>query len=245
MLLLAPQYSARHRAPYVARHRAGPPAGALASACRRLPRAVALPTIAVVALTCGGAAAAQQGRSTDGNGFTARDLSASASSTSSARATAFAAGGTVASGASGASASAYEASLAAATQQALARADSAAGVARAQPRTSLEARRLRAARGWQLPVRDYVLTSGFGMRWGRLHAGEDFAVPVGTPIGALSSGTVNFAGNQGGYGNKVEIRYWDGTVSYFGHMSRIDVTTGQPVQGGQVVGGSGNTGHST
>jgi murein DD-endopeptidase MepM/ murein hydrolase activator NlpD len=46
------------------------------------------------------------------------------------------------------------------------------------------------------------------------------------------------------FGNKVEIRYWDGTVSWYGHLSRIDVRAGESVGPGDVVGAVGNTGHS-
>ncbi len=90
-----------------------------------------------------------------------------------------------------------------------------------------------------------ALTSGFGMRWGSMHPGQDFAIPVGTPVKAMSSGTVIFAGWSGGYGNKVEIQYWEGTVSWYAHNSRLMVKTGQAVSPGQVVSLSGNTGHST
>ncbi len=78
-----------------------------------------------------------------------------------------------------------------------------------------------------------------------MHAGLDYAAPVGTPLRAMSKGTIVFAGQQGAYGTKVEIRYWDGTVSYFGHMSKTLVKAGQKVAKGQVVGLSGNTGRST
>lgn len=99
--------------------------------------------------------------------------------------------------------------------------------------------------GWQLPISNPVKTSGFGYRWGRLHAGEDFAVSEGTPLASMSTGTVAFAGQEGGYGNIVKIRYSDGTVSYYGHMSSISVSAGQSVTRGEIVGQSGNTGHST
>jgi murein DD-endopeptidase MepM/ murein hydrolase activator NlpD len=102
-----------------------------------------------------------------------------------------------------------------------------------------------AAHRWVLPVRTYVKTSGFGMRWGKLHAGEDFAAPIGTPVHAISSGVVVFAGVQQGYGNKIEIRHWDGTCSWYGHLSKIDVKVGQKVDPGELIGLVGNTGHST
>jgi murein DD-endopeptidase MepM/ murein hydrolase activator NlpD len=60
----------------------------------------------------------------------------------------------------------------------------------------------------------------------------------------MSRGTVILAGTVAGLGNKVEIRYWDGTVSWYGHLSRIDVRKGQTVVPGQRVGAVGNTGNS-
>jgi len=107
------------------------------------------------------------------------------------------------------------------------------------------AKRAALAHGWRLPITNPVTTSGFGYRWGRLHAGEDFAVDVGTPLAAMSTGTVTFAGQETGFGNLVEIRYWDGTISYYGHMSIVSVNVGESLDPGQIVGKSGNTGHST
>jgi murein DD-endopeptidase MepM/ murein hydrolase activator NlpD len=98
---------------------------------------------------------------------------------------------------------------------------------------------------WVMPIKGAVFTSGFGWRWGRLHAGDDFGTPVGTPLTAMSTGTVTFAGWEGGYGNKIEIEYWDGTVSVFAHLSQIETTVGTKVAPGDLVGLSGNTGHST
>jgi murein DD-endopeptidase MepM/ murein hydrolase activator NlpD len=133
---------------------------------------------------------------------------------------------------------------------ALARTRAAASAARSAKRVDLAARRAAAKReeqahNWQLPLSNAVRTSDFGWRWGRLHAGEDFAAPVGTRLVAMSTGTVVFAGEESGYGILVKIRYWDGTVSYFAHMSRTSVTEGEDVDPGEVVGRSGNTGHST
>jgi len=130
------------------------------------------------------------------------------------------------------------------------RAATAARVARSAVRQELAARILRLKRAaqahtWQLPIRRYVLTSGFGYRWGRLHAGEDFAAPVGTELVSMTTGTVIFTGEQSGYGVMVKIRYWDGTVAHYAHMSTISVTVGQNVKPGEVVGLSGNTGEST
>lgn len=140
----------------------------------------------------------------------------------------------------------------AATAKALviSRATYARSVARTAERKRVAARELaikqaEQARSWQMPIPSPVRSSKFGWRWGRLHAGEDFAVAQGTKLASMSTGTVIFAGVQGGYGNLVKIRYWDGTVSYFAHMSSISATTGEDVDPGEVVGLSGNTGHST
>ncbi len=91
-----------------------------------------------------------------------------------------------------------------------------------------------------------TLTSGFGWRWGRVHQGIDIAAPTGTPILAAATGTVDFAGwNDGGYGNMVDIRHDDGTITRYGHLSAVYVKTGQPVNQAQVIAAMGSTGFST
>jgi murein DD-endopeptidase MepM/ murein hydrolase activator NlpD len=88
-------------------------------------------------------------------------------------------------------------------------------------------------------------TSPFGYRWGKLHAGIDIAVPVGTPVHAADAGTVRIAGWVGGYGNYVCIDHGGGLSTCYGHNSRLGVSVGQKVSKGQVIAASGNTGHST
>ena len=117
--------------------------------------------------------------------------------------------------------------------------------AAAKAAAAAKAKRIAAAHRWVSPVKHPNLTSSFGYRWGRLHAGLDFGAVVGTSLHAMSSGTVTKAGWGGGYGMKVEITYWDGTVSYFAHMSQINVAEGQKVAPGEFVGKTGNTGRST
>jgi hypothetical protein len=81
---------------------------------------------------------------------------------------------------------------------------------------------------------------------GRLHTGLDFPEPMGTPIHAGGVGVVSFAGfNNGGYGNLTVISHRLGFESWYGHQSRIAVSVGQHVVGGQTIGYVGSTGHST
>ena len=88
------------------------------------------------------------------------------------------------------------------------------------------------------------VTSPFGYRWGRLHAGIDIGVPYGTPIHAAASGTVVLAGWTGGYGNYTCIDHGGGMATCYGHQSSYAVSGGAQVSQGQVIGYVGNTGHS-
>ena len=98
--------------------------------------------------------------------------------------------------------------------------------------------------GLQWPIRAR-LTSGFGRRWGRLHAGIDLAAPKGTPIRAAKAGTVAFAGRMSGYGNVVIIQHGGGLSTLYAHQSRIGSRQGQRVSQGQTIGYVGSTGRST
>lgn len=89
------------------------------------------------------------------------------------------------------------------------------------------------------------LSSHFGYRWGRLHAGIDLAAPVGTAIYAADGGTVTYAGyNSGGYGNLIKISHGNGVETRYGHCSSINVSVGDKVAQGQLIGKVGNTGRS-
>ncbi len=91
-----------------------------------------------------------------------------------------------------------------------------------------------------------VLTSGYGWRWGRMHKGIDVAAPVGTPIYAAASGVVERSGwNSGGYGNLVDIRHPDGSLTRYAHNSRLLVSVGQRVRQGEQIAEMGSTGYST
>jgi murein DD-endopeptidase MepM/ murein hydrolase activator NlpD len=96
--------------------------------------------------------------------------------------------------------------------------------------------------GYIWPVNGPVV-SPFGMRWGRLHAGVDIAVPAGTAIRAAASGTVAIAGWMGGYGQYTCVQHGGGIATCYAHQSSIGVSVGQKVHQGQVIGAAGCTGH--
>jgi murein DD-endopeptidase MepM/ murein hydrolase activator NlpD len=99
------------------------------------------------------------------------------------------------------------------------------------------------SQGLTWPVSGPV-TSPFGYRWGRLHAGIDIAAPSGTPIHAAASGTVVLAGWTGGYGNFTCIDHGGALATCYAHQSSYAVSSGAQVSQGQVIGYVGNTGHS-
>lgn len=95
---------------------------------------------------------------------------------------------------------------------------------------------------WPLSGR---ITSGFGLRWGKLHAAIDIGAPVGTTVKASAAGTVTYAGWSGGYGYLVKIRHSGGYETRYAHNSRVLVKVGQQIDRGQAIARSGNTGYST
>lgn len=97
---------------------------------------------------------------------------------------------------------------------------------------------------------EYGITSGFGPRispggiGSKNHKGLDLGAPLGTPIYSPVSGSVDFAGVKGGYGNRVEIESDDYTYG-FAHLDSIGVTRNSTVNKGDLIGYSGSTGNST
>ena len=92
------------------------------------------------------------------------------------------------------------------------------------------------------PVNGPVV-SPFGMRWGRLHAGIDIAVPSGTAIHAADSGRVVLMGWVGGYGNYTCIQHTATMSTCYGHQQSFATSNGASVSQGQVIGYSDCTGH--
>jgi murein DD-endopeptidase MepM/ murein hydrolase activator NlpD len=88
-------------------------------------------------------------------------------------------------------------------------------------------------------------TSGFGMRWGRMHKGSDFAGPYGTPIYSTADGVVTHAGWSSGYGRLIKIKHAYGIETRYAHLAKIRVKVGQRVSRGERIGDMGNSGRST
>lgn len=98
------------------------------------------------------------------------------------------------------------------------------------------------------------VSSGYGPRepvmtpegWSSTyHNGIDLPAPVGTPVLAAESGTITYASWGNGFGNVVYIEHLDGVVTIYAHLSQINVTVGQKVIRGQMVGKVGSTGKSS
>jgi murein DD-endopeptidase MepM/ murein hydrolase activator NlpD len=108
----------------------------------------------------------------------------------------------------------------------------------------------RKKRTFKAPVAGPI-SSGFGIRVHpilgdvRMHTGVDYAVGTGFPIKAAGPGIVVWAGPRGGYGNAVIIDHRNGLATLYAHQSRVNVTLGQKVTAGQVVGFVGQTGMAT
>ncbi len=95
------------------------------------------------------------------------------------------------------------------------------------------------------PVRGGRISSPFGQRWGRLHAGVDISVPTGTNVYAADTGRVAVSGPNGGYGNYICIQHTRSLSTCYAHNSRLGVRKGESVRKGAVIAKSGNTGNST
>jgi murein DD-endopeptidase MepM/ murein hydrolase activator NlpD len=79
----------------------------------------------------------------------------------------------------------------------------------------------------------------------RPHLGIDYAAPTGTPVQTIGEGRVTFAGRKGGAGNLIEIQHTNGYTTYYMHLSRVLVRTGQHVEQGRTIGLVGMTGLAT
>lgn len=104
-----------------------------------------------------------------------------------------------------------------------------------------------------LPLKnsDATLSSGFGMRRdpisgnAEFHSGIDFSANEGTPVYSTADGVIKWAERKSGTGNTVVISHGYDYTSLYSHLSKINVTQGQKVKRGEIIGRVGSTGKST
>lgn len=104
------------------------------------------------------------------------------------------------------------------------------------------------------PVRNKDLkrmASGYGWRTDpftkarKMHRGMDFTAPRGTPIFATGNGKITRAdNNSSGFGKHIRIDHGHGYLTIYAHLSKYNVTKGQKVKRGDLIGFVGNTGRS-
>jgi murein DD-endopeptidase MepM/ murein hydrolase activator NlpD len=101
------------------------------------------------------------------------------------------------------------------------------------------------------PAPGHSVTSPFGVRTdpilgtAALHSGMDFRAPVGMAAKVTAPGVVVKAGWNGGYGRMVEVDHGQGFATRYGHLSEIDVTVGEKLDAGAIIGRTGSSGRST
>ncbi|MFG3106506.1 M23 family metallopeptidase [Streptomyces tendae] len=101
---------------------------------------------------------------------------------------------------------------------------------------------------WMAPVETYELSASFGSggsRWAHRHTGQDFAVPVGTPVRSVGTGRVVKVSCGGAFGIQVVIQHAGGYYTQYAHLAAVAVDQGDRVEPGQWIGQSGSTGNST
>jgi len=101
------------------------------------------------------------------------------------------------------------------------------------------------------PMEFSRVTSGFAMRfhpilhrW-KAHLGVDYGAATGTPVRTVGDGVVEFAGEQNGFGKVVIVKHNNTDQTFYAHLSRMDVRSGQAVSQGQRIGAVGATGWAT
>jgi murein DD-endopeptidase MepM/ murein hydrolase activator NlpD len=104
------------------------------------------------------------------------------------------------------------------------------------------------ASAWVAPVETYELSASYGSggaRWSSRHTGQDFAVPIGTPVRAVGTGKVVRVSCGGPFGIEIVLKHAGGYYTQYAHLASVAVDQGEHVSPGQWIGQSGTTGNST
>jgi murein DD-endopeptidase MepM/ murein hydrolase activator NlpD len=112
---------------------------------------------------------------------------------------------------------------------------------------SLQKAFLRSPLKFSAPVTSHFSKARFHpiLKTVRPHLGTDYGAPVGTPVQAIGSGRVLFAGLKGGEGNIVHIAHSNGYETMYLHLSRMYVRAGERIEIGKTIGLVGSTGLAT
>lgn len=102
---------------------------------------------------------------------------------------------------------------------------------------------------FKFPLKEIVVTDSYGYsretgQYNIAHKGTDFRAKEGAKIYAMNRGVVRLAENFTVYGNTVVIDHGRGVMSFYMHLSKIDVKEGALVSLGEVIGRSGSTGYA-
>ena len=102
---------------------------------------------------------------------------------------------------------------------------------------------------FQFPVANPVVTDPYGYlrqtgAYEITHKGTDFQAPPGTPVMTINRGVVILVKDFYSYGNTIIVDHGTGILSFYMHLSKVNVTQGQTVARGQVIGESGETGYA-
>ncbi|MBA2945431.1 M23 family metallopeptidase [Streptomyces himalayensis] len=127
-------------------------------------------------------------------------------------------------------------------------ADRSAAAGKCPRAARLKQQKTSTTRAWVAPVTSYRLSAGFdsvGAHWAHRHTGQDFAVPIGTPVRAAGAGRVVNVSCGGAFGIEVVVQHSGGYFTQYAHLAGVTVAEGQRVRAGQWVGQSGTTGNST
>jgi hypothetical protein len=97
---------------------------------------------------------------------------------------------------------------------------------------------------FKMPVPGSV-TSRYGFRSGRNHNGIDLDLNTGDTVSSMWAGKVRYAKyNEGGFGNLVVVRHFNGLETFYAHLSKLLVFPDQEIKAGEPIGLGGNTGRS-
>ncbi|MFE7815098.1 M23 family metallopeptidase [Streptomyces sp. NPDC057433] len=101
---------------------------------------------------------------------------------------------------------------------------------------------------WVAPVETYALSASYGSggaRWASRHTGQDFAVPIGTPVRSVGAGKVVKVSCGGAFGIEIVVEHAGGYYTQYAHLAAVAVDQGEHVSPGQWIGQSGTSGNST